>query len=152
MPDFTSVEARIAPGTTHCLIPLLCIQRIHLLPIAASPSVFSCALGRVLDGLSSVGEFSCCRSALKLVWCWRPPYGCDDDEDRPYADAGEAAREDTGERGGVRSQCWLAELSMRCRRGVGAIISGSGGGGLAEENVRVSRYYRVGVHGIYFEL
>lgn len=45
-------------------------------------------------------------------------------------DAGEAAREETGESGGVRSQCWLAELSSRCRRGVGAIISRRSGKGL----------------------
>lgn len=68
------------------------------------------------------GTLSRSSRALKVVWRGRDTCVKVDDETL-YAEAGEAAREETGDMEPDRSQCWLAELSMRCRRGVGAIIS-----------------------------
>ena len=42
------------------------------------------------------------------------------EEDDPKVCCGDTPRDDTGDRGGVCNQCLLAELSRRCRRGVGA--------------------------------
>jgi len=123
------VEARIAPGTTHSFIPFLCNHLIHRLPIAVSALARS-DLRRVPDVRDMVLDTpSRSKRALKLVWCFRCLCVCVDDE-ALYAEAGDAAREDTGDMEPERSQCWLAELSMRCRRGVGAIISCLSGEGL----------------------
>lgn len=121
-------------GTTQSRRPRLCIQRIQRLPKLASAAAACSFRSRVCDpgrraalpGRRDPDDAWCVSSALKLVLVLVRVLGrCAVD-----VEAGDAAREETGESGGVRSQCWLAELSMRCRRGVGAMISRRSGKGL----------------------
>lgn len=57
-------------------------------------------------------------------------------EDWENAACGLLGREDVADIGGVCNQCWLAELSMRWRCGVGARMSSLSDWMLAAHNIR----------------
>jgi len=131
--NLTSVAAANRPGTTRYLKFLLCIHRIHLLPSEVSSGSCSFARDDTLRNVAT-GElgFACSINALKLLLCASNlcriladvnavPPGV---KVLPVVLVGETPRDELGgdRGGGVRSQCWLAEFSRRCLRGVGACI------------------------------
>ena len=125
MANFTNVEAAMTPGITHSLIPLLCIHRIQRLPMAV-PSA-SCTLSLLVLastttpwGSWSYSELKFGRWALKRWRIWDVGGWL-----FSVVNGGEEVREEVTEITDEFSKCRLAEISSRCRRGVGEITEGT---------------------------
>jgi hypothetical protein len=106
MQNLTRNEAPSIAGNAHCFIPLLCIHRIHLLPIAS-----------LREPCSSVTGL---RVVMRLRLLWKP-------RAERVVECGEAALDDEGDTLGSGlplSHAWLNVESKRCLLGVGEWISG----------------------------
>jgi hypothetical protein len=118
------VEERMALGTTQDFIFRLCSQRIQREAI----------LERTVPGFSGMvsmcaeeetDERACRESIAETEEVFLDVRRKGWAEDLLTTEAGEGAREDVGDSGGVPlSHCWLVVVSRRWRRGVGAWMCG----------------------------